>query len=129
MSDELKKRLPQGVAIIFFENVGWLNANGSFTSRSFSGYFAIGYSCNKELNRPSAKAKAAQLQKAKGLAALTIQLVLLNKEKKRFILFGEPDELVSIQEGLKDSFASGNPLVINTDAEEGDNLPLWWSER
>lgn len=122
-------KLPNGVAVIFFDNVGWLHEDGNFTSYGSAGYFIAGYTHKKRLSWPSEKTRIERLRTKQGLVALTMQLTLFNKERRNIILFGELYELMSVKEELRNSFASGKPLVINTNMVECDNLPFWWSEK
>lgn len=120
--------LPKGVAVIFFENVGWLNEGGDFASYNSEGYYVVGYTCNKNVNHPGPKARITKLKNNRDLVALKMQLALLNKERVNIILFGLPDELMSVQDALRVSLESGKPLVIKTNMEKCDHLPYWWSE-
>lgn len=120
--------LPKGVAVIFFENVGWLHESGDFASYNSEGYYVVGYACSKNVKHPGPKARITRLKNKPGLCALTVQLVLLNKERINIILFGLFDELMSVQDALRISFESGKPLVIKTNMEKCDDLPYWWSE-
>ncbi len=127
MSEELQKKLPDGVAVVFFENIGNININGKdFRSSGSAGYFAVAYTYTKDLIDPSEEAPEKFPKEENNLFAFVLTLTLLTKEEKDFVLFGTREELASVQKELRESFGTGLPLIIRANTEQSRDCLSWW---
>lgn len=127
MSDELKEKLPNGITVFFFENIGHFENDGVFRSRLSDGYLVVGYSYNKDLLEPSDAGKEEVFKNAEWeIFGLLLKLTLLNKEEKEFLLYGTRKEFEGLQKELQETFGSGGILRTSLNVEEDNDIPYWW---